>query len=378
MARTVLGRDAEGRLIDIVVYGDNGVIVDQPGGGEHPDLATHTGLGLAPAHAHPYSADDHTHAAGDHPNLATHDALGLVTDADLTTHAGTAHGTQAHAISGVSHTGSLDHSALGSVTANQHHNQAHAIGGADHTGSLTAADVGASPSGHTHAGGSEAFPVGSVFLAVVATDPATMLGYGTWSAFGAGRMLVGLDSGQTEFDTAEETGGAKTHGHTSTQPSDHAALTHSGATVGNHAVTQPSAHTDHAALSHSAHAGATVANHTDVLNHTHPENRNSATTGGLDGWAAGDTSTSTPLQTGYVTGNPSANGVAAQVHTVGQANAHSDHAAQSHSAHAGTAVDAHAVGQASQHAAQSHIGAAVADGSTLPPYIVVHMWKRTA
>ena len=37
------------------------------------------------------------------------------------------------------------------------------------------------------------------------------MGYGTWTAFGAGRTLVGLDSGQTEFDTVEETGGAKTH-----------------------------------------------------------------------------------------------------------------------------------------------------------------------
>jgi hypothetical protein len=62
---------------------------------------------------------------------------------------------------------------------------------------------------HTHAGG-EAFPVGSVFIAVVSTNPGTLLGYGTWSAFGAGRILVGLDSGQTEFDTVEETGGAKT------------------------------------------------------------------------------------------------------------------------------------------------------------------------
>lgn len=59
-------------------------------------------------------------------------------------------------------------------------------------------------------GGSAAFPVGSVFIAVVATDPAELLGYGTWSAFGAGKMLIGLDSGDTDFDTAEETGGAKT------------------------------------------------------------------------------------------------------------------------------------------------------------------------
>src|SRR3990167_9158783 len=59
-------------------------------------------------------------------------------------------------------------------------------------------------------GGTEAFPVGSVFIAVVDTDPGTLLGYGTWSAFGAGKMLVSLDSGDTDFDVAEETGGAKT------------------------------------------------------------------------------------------------------------------------------------------------------------------------
>ena len=62
----------------------------------------------------------------------------------------------------------------------------------------------------TPAGGSEAFPVGAVFIAVVATSPATLLGYGTWSAIAAGRVLVGLDSGDTDFDTVEEVGGAKT------------------------------------------------------------------------------------------------------------------------------------------------------------------------
>jgi hypothetical protein len=57
---------------------------------------------------------------------------------------------------------------------------------------------------------SEAFPVGSVFLAVVATDPATLLGYGTWSAFGTGRVLIGVDVTDLDFDTVEKTGGAKT------------------------------------------------------------------------------------------------------------------------------------------------------------------------
>jgi hypothetical protein len=59
-------------------------------------------------------------------------------------------------------------------------------------------------------GGGQAFPVGAVFIAVVATDPNTLLGYGTWAAIAAGRVLVGLNAGDADFDTAEETGGAKT------------------------------------------------------------------------------------------------------------------------------------------------------------------------
>ena len=38
-----------------------------------------------------------------------------------------------------------------------------------------------------------------------------VLGFGTWAAFGAGKVLVGINAADTDFDTAEETGGAKTH-----------------------------------------------------------------------------------------------------------------------------------------------------------------------
>lgn len=56
------------------------------------------------------------------------------------------------------------------------------------------------------------YPVGSIYInATSATNPATLLGFGTWVAFGAGKVIVGLDSSDTDFDTAEETGGAKTH-----------------------------------------------------------------------------------------------------------------------------------------------------------------------
>ena len=52
--------------------------------------------------------------------------------------------------------------------------------------------------------------IGGLYVSVDPTDPATSLGYGTWTAFGAGRVLVGVDTGDTDFDTVEETGGSKT------------------------------------------------------------------------------------------------------------------------------------------------------------------------
>lgn len=66
------------------------------------------------------------------------------------------------------------------------------------------------------------YPVGSIYTnATVATNPGTLLGFGTWTAFGAGRVMVGFDSGNALFDTAEETGGAAdatlpSHTHTGT------------------------------------------------------------------------------------------------------------------------------------------------------------------
>ena len=64
-------------------------------------------------------------------------------------------------------------------------------------------------------------PIGSIHISVISTNPATTLGYGTWVSFGAGRVLVGIDAGDTSFDTVEETGGSKdsvvvSHTHTAT------------------------------------------------------------------------------------------------------------------------------------------------------------------
>lgn len=56
------------------------------------------------------------------------------------------------------------------------------------------------------------YPIGSVYTnAGVSTNPATLLGFGTWVAFATGQVLVGVDTGQTEFNTLGEVGGEKTH-----------------------------------------------------------------------------------------------------------------------------------------------------------------------
>ena len=184
------------------------------------------------------------------------------------------------------------------------------------------------------------YPVGAVFIAVVATSPATLFGFGTWSAIGTGRVLVGIDSADVDFDTVEETGGAKT-----STPSAHAGsavAAHVVTQPANHVFTQPDAHTDHA----------------DNIAHTHTQRYFPTATGGSIGYTV-DTSMSGTQTNATLTTASSGTGAAL---------AHSAHAGGAVDAHSGTAVDAHVVTQPSAHAALS----------VVQPYLVVYMWKRTA
>jgi microcystin-dependent protein len=65
------------------------------------------------------------------------------------------------------------------------------------------------------------FPVGYIYISADNTNPANVLGYGTWEQFGKGKTLVGQDSSQAEFDVIEETGGAKTHTLTTAEMPTH-------------------------------------------------------------------------------------------------------------------------------------------------------------
>jgi len=62
------------------------------------------------------------------------------------------------------------------------------------------------------------YPVGSVYTnATVATNPGTLLGFGTWVEFAQGEVPVGKASSGT-FDTAGNTGGAETTTTTTSVP----------------------------------------------------------------------------------------------------------------------------------------------------------------
>lgn len=117
----------------------------------------------------------------------------------------------------------------------------------------------------------DAWPIGSVFISVVSTDPADLLGYGTWSAIASGKVLVALDAEDSDFDTVEDTGGDKTK--------------------------QASAQT---------FAGTPS---TDIVNHTHDTVVKVGTTDGNYG-VFDSSSTSPGTDKTITTGNPKSGGVA--------------------------------------------------------------------
>ena len=124
-----------------------------------------------------------------------------------------------------------------------------------------------------------AYPVGSIYMnAGVSTNPATLLGFGTWTAFGAGRMLVGLNGSDALFDALEETGGTKdsiTVSHTHTFSG-----TTAGAGAHNHTLPQGNTQNGNGNYIDSAiNLGSYRSATGDVADHTHTYSGTTASTG---------------------------------------------------------------------------------------------------
>ena len=64
------------------------------------------------------------------------------------------------------------------------------------------------------------YPVGSIYMSVSPTNPSEYFG-GTWVAWGSGRVPVGLNTSDTNFNTVEKTGGASTVALTTAQMPSH-------------------------------------------------------------------------------------------------------------------------------------------------------------
>lgn len=56
------------------------------------------------------------------------------------------------------------------------------------------------------------YPVGSIYMSVTETNPSLLFG-GSWTAWGKGRVPVGINTGDLNFNTVEKTGGSKAHRH---------------------------------------------------------------------------------------------------------------------------------------------------------------------
>jgi hypothetical protein len=116
---------------------------------------------------------------------------------------------------------------VGTVTADSSSTAVTQVSGTNNTTLATTAFVQEARTATLEA----VYPVGSIYInATNATNPGTLLGFGTWAAFGAGRVPVGFDAADPLFDAAEETGGSKdavvvSHTHAVTDPGHFHSLT---------------------------------------------------------------------------------------------------------------------------------------------------------
>jgi hypothetical protein len=134
------------------------------------------------------------------------------------------------------------------------------VGSADITGTLAIANGGTGVT-TLAALGNLFYPVGSIYTSTVSTNPGTSLGFGTWTAFGAGRVLIGNGGGFT----AGNTGGSAdaivvSHTHTGTT-----------AGSGSHSHTIPGAYTAGGTANDGlySNASSTIVTTDTVANHTH-------------------------------------------------------------------------------------------------------------
>lgn len=193
-----------------------------------------------------------------------------------------------------------------------------------------------------HFSADSVWPIGSVYIGAVSTNPATLLGFGTWSQTGQGQMIVGYKAGDADFGTLKGTGGAKTATLATTNLPDHVHT----ATTGNNSAT----HTHDYSGTVSAESG-----------HTHsPES-------GVTNFVYYDTNANEAY-------NAPASGSDYKMRLTGSATGASSGHTHTYSGTSGnnSATHTHTV------TTSATTGANATPVSIINPYITLYLWERTA
>lgn len=181
------------------------------------------------------------------------------------------------------------------------------------------------------------YPVGSLFISTTSTNPSAYLN-GTWERWGQGRVPISVSDTDSDFNTANKTGGEKTHILSTDEMPSHL---HAKGTL----ATNDAGSHEHNISGTAASAGA----------HTHKGwNRNVYSGGG--NYAA-------LVTTGTSSSSATRNDVASS-------NGVHEHSVSGTAASAGNHSHTISGSTASAGGGNAH--------NNMPPYITCYMWKRTA
>lgn len=213
-------------------------------------------------------------------------------------------------------------------------------------------------------------PVGSIEVNVSGVNPGTYLG-GTWATWGSGRVPVGVNTGDENFNTVEKMGGAKNYTHTHGLASHAHSINSHSHSINSHAH----GISNHAhGMSHS-HAIASHSHTVNSHNHTQTMNFHSSWTlgPGWEGLKYTEAAESVPTSVIYTgSSSPGTNGVTLNT---GTPNVASTDPVGLTTNESGT-LTSNGCGTLNTNGS-GELTTSNGGNSSLQPYITCYMWKRT-
>lgn len=224
------------------------------------------------------------------------------------------------------------------------------------------------------------YPVGSIYTSVNNVNPGTFLPGTTWETFASGKMLVGVDTTQSEFEHVEQEGGEIVKNMQHTHP------------TGDHVLTLD----EMASHTHGIYLNTQSNTHSHTMSHSHgPGNLTVNSSGRHEHgiiYRSGQAITMDPGSSGYrlnwTANGGNGNNTNIQTTTDGSHTHSLVGTTSTYSGETGDDTHSHRISGATDPMVGSGGGAAHNHGDTgvggsmnfsvLNPYITVYFWKRTA